>query len=311
MGILFTGSKAPIQPALLEEESSSFWSDDDDEMRLLAAYPVDAATDARFFCGIGYERGILGMGVDGPVVSLNTTGEKEQYYADTVGGWCPLVYNANSNNSSSSKLTRAMLEEEYEKEFGGRELYCPKDIQSYEAYFKHALKGLDQIKTRGYAPEFIAAAKATPGFSWEQGTEGANFTYCNYFYNGTDTNVCPGALPSVYVQGYHQMQCPVAADRFDNVFIPASRNIEDYMPHEDTDIGNEIMLTQWGGLQYSELAPYMAIFYNSEDDGSREQAFRIADMFFNATSIEIPVVHWANAKSARDLVDERPFECAV
>ena len=86
--------------------------------------------------------------------------------------------------------------------------------------------------------------------------------------------------------------------------------MDEYLQPGEGNIGNEIMLTSWGGLEYKELAPYMAVFYNLDSKSVRDQAFNIAEMFYDATGIQIPVVYWASASSARDLVDEKAFQCA-
>ena len=312
VGILFTGKQAPIQPQLLEKlqkhkhSTSSLWGDEDDEMRLLAAFPFDAATDSRLFCGLGLDTGMLAMGVDGPAMSPNELRAKVMQYDTVVGGWCPLVYNAN-NNMNKTRVTRSMLEEQYAKEFPGRHLYCNKDIQNYEDYFNYARQGLEQIKTKGYSPAFIEELNEN-NIPWKVGEN--NYTYCTYLYDGTNTSVCPGAMPHPYVVGDHHAPCPVAARRFDSVFIPSTRHVDAYLQQGEYDIGNEVMLTSWGGLEYKELAPYMAVYYDANDSQYRDQAVRIADMFYNATGIQIPVVHWSSAESARDLVNEKAFQCA-
>ena len=272
------------------------------------------------FCGIGLDYNMLGKGVDGPALSHDDIEAMKKQYDDTVGGWCSLVYNANNNSNNNNVnntagVTRSMLEEQYAKQFPGRELYCNKDIQNYKDYFNYARRGVEQIESKGYSPAFIEFLDGSD-IPWKVGK--SNYTYCTYLYGGTDTSVCPGVGHMAYVGGFHQSQCPVRVRRFDSAFIPSNRHVDAVLQPGEPE-GNEVLLTSWGGgLQYKALAPYMAVYYNTNSNphllslasplSPRDQAFRIANMFYKATGIHIPVVHMSSVASARDLADEKALQ---
>lgn len=301
-GILFTYQPVQNLPEDDTQGGPGFWED-----RLAVAFPSDASTFARTLCGVAPKIDFLASGLDADVSV--TTEQLSMNYPSYLGG-CQYVRN----------LTQ--LQEYADSVLPGLRATCPESITSGASYLERLqnitrnyfdiLWGTDEkamgIKNQSIA--FLSIMSKNPYTGPNETTLGSVLP-C-YFNNPNAYNGGVGCFGQNN-QGNpnplgHDMQCALEEDRFDSVFIDTLRNLSRFT-FVDNMYGNEVVLNPFGGIPYSEVFKYMALYVttvNSAED--RENTLLGAEFIYNTTGIQVPVVLF-NMTMAGGIYGNTPFSC--